>query len=307
MNPLRGIAFKLLSVAVFMAMSTIIKATAAEVPPGEAMFFRSAFAIPPVLIWLFFIGEFPAALRTKNPMGHVWRGLVGTGGMAFSFLALGLIPLPEAVAIGFAAPILATIFAAMFLGETIRLYRIFAIALGLAGVFLVVWPRLGSIDAATATALETVGVFSALLAAIFAALAQVFVRKLVSIETTGAIVIYFSLTSTCLSLLSAPFGWTLPSGETMMLLILAGLLGGLGQVLLTISYRNAETSVIAPFDYAAIILALLVGWFVFSEAPTALMLSGAGLTVAAGVIIIWRERQLGIERAKSRKVMTPQG
>lgn len=307
MNPLRGIAFKLFSVAVFMAMSTIVKATAAEVPPGEAMFFRSAFAIPPVLIWLWSISEFPAALRTRNPMGHVWRGLVGTGGMAFSFLALGLIPLPEAIAIGFAAPILATIFAAMFLGETIRLYRIFAIALGLGGVFLIIWPRLGSLDAATATTLETVGVFSALLAAIFAALAQVFVRKLVSIETTGAIVIYFSLTSTCLSLLSAPFGWTLPSVGTTLLLILAGLLGGLGQVLLTISYRHAETSVIAPFDYSAIILALLIGWFVFSEAPTILMLLGAGLTVAAGGIIIWRERRLGIERAKSRRVMTPQG
>lgn len=307
MNPVRGIGFKLLSVCVFMAMSAIIKATADEAPPGEQMFFRSLFAIPPVLLWLWATGEFPRALRTANPAGHLWRGFVGSAAMGFSFLALGLIPLPEAVAIGFAAPILATIFAAMFLGETIRLYRLFAVALGLAGVTLVIWPRLSEINAGEVTTMESVGAFAALLAAVFAALAQVFVRKLVSTETTGAIVIYFSITSTVLSLLSAPFGWTLPGGETTALLIFAGLLGGLGQVLLTLSYRHAETSVIAPFDYAQIILAMLIGWFIFSEAPTVFMLAGAALTVLGGGIIIWRERQLGIERARARKVMTPQG
>lgn len=307
MNPLRGITLKLLAVAVFMVMASLVKATADIVPPGEAMFFRSAFAIPLVLGWLWLTGELPGALRTTNPMGHVWRGLVGSCAMGFSFLALGLIPLPEAVAIGFAAPILATILAAMFLGETIRLYRLFAVALGLVGVTLVIWPRLGAIDAESATKLETVGAFAALLAAVFAALAQVFVRKLVHKETTGAIVIYFSLTATLLSLLSAPFGWVLPPTGPLALLIVCGLIGGLGQVLLTMSYRHAETSVIAPFDYAQIIFALLIGWFVFSEAPTGMMLTGAALSIVGGIVIIWRERQLGIERPQSRKVMTPQG
>ncbi|MFV0474826.1 MAG: DMT family transporter [Pikeienuella sp.] len=307
MNPLRGITFKLLSVSVFMVMSALIKATAEYAPPGEQMFFRSVFAIPPVLVWLWLTHRLPGALRTSNPLGHLWRGLVGSAGMAFSFLALGLIPLPEAVAIGFAAPILATILAAMFLGETIRLYRLFAVALGLVGVTLVIWPRLGAIDVESATKLETVGAFAALLAAVFAALAQVFVRKLVHVETTGAIVFYFSLTTTVLSLFTIPFGWALPPAGILAMMILSGLVGGLGQVLLTISYRHAETSVIAPFDYAQIIFALLIGWFVFAEAPTALMLGGAALTIAGGVVIIWRERQLGIERAQARKVMTPQG
>ncbi len=307
MNPLRGILLKLCSVAVFMAMSAIIKATAGETPPGEQMFFRSLLAIPPVVIWLWLQGEFPRALRTRNPAGHLWRGLVGSGGMGFSFLALGLIPLPEAVSIGFAAPILATIFAAMFLGETIRIYRLFAVALGLLGVTLVMWPRLGALEAGTVTTLETVGAFSALIAAVFAALAQVFVRKLVAEETTGGIVIWFSVTATALSLCSAPFGWVWPQGETLALLVLAGLLGGLGQVLLTMSYRYAETAVIAPFDYAQIVFAMIVGWFLFSETPTGYMLAGAAVTISAGVLIIWRERQLGIERARARKAMTPQG
>lgn len=139
----------------------------------------------------------------------------------------------------------------------------------------------------------------------FSAVAQVFVRKLVNQEAIGGIVIYFSITTTLLSLLSAPFGWVMPATEPLLLLILAGLLGGLGQVLLTMCYRYAETSVIAPFDYAQIIFAMIIGWFVFQEAPTGYMLAGAAVTIFAGGVIIWRERQLGIERAQSKKAMTP--
>ena len=92
-----------------------------------------------------------------------------------------------------------------------------------------------------------------------------------------------------------------------MLLIAAGFLGGIGQILLTESYRHAETGVIAPFEYVSMLLALILGYALFAEVPTRTMLVGAALIVAAGLFIIWRERQLGIERAKARKVMTPQG
>lgn len=307
MNPARGIALKLTSVAVFMAMSSLVKATADAAPPGEQMFFRSLFALPLIIAWLIARGDFPSGLRTANPMGHLWRGVVGATAMAFSFLALGLLPLPEVTAIFFAAPILATIFAAMFLGEAIRIYRLAAVALGLAGVVVIVAPRLTALDAPAVSELETVGVFAALMAAVFAALAQVFVRRLVATEDTAAIVFWFSATTTVLSLVSAPFGWTMPEGTALLMLILTGIAGGIGQILLTMSYRYAETAVIAPFDYAQIVFALIIGWFVFGEAPTPLMLAGAALTVSAGLVIIWRERQLGIERKKSRTAMTPQG
>lgn len=307
MNPARGIALKLSSVAVFMAMSSLIKATADVAPPGEQMFFRSAFALPLIVVWLAARGDFPRGLKTANPMGHIWRGVIGSTAMAFSFFALGLLPLPEVVAIFFAAPILATIFAAMFLGEAIRVYRLAAVALGVVGVVIIVSPRLTTLDAGAASELEIVGVFAALIAAIFAALAQVFVRRLVATEDTAAIVFWFSATTTVLSLFSAPFGWSLPGGAALLMLILSGVAGGVGQILLTMSYRHAETAVIAPFDYAQIVFALIIGWFVFGEAPTPLMLAGAALTVSAGLIIIWRERRLGIERKQARGAMTPQG
>ena len=83
--------------------------------------------------------------------------------------------------------------------------------------------------------------------------------------------------------------------------------GGLGQILLTASYRFAETAVIASFEYVSMLMALGVGYFVFAEVPTLPMLAGAALIAAAGLVIVYRERRLGIERARARKVMTPQG
>jgi drug/metabolite transporter (DMT)-like permease len=92
-----------------------------------------------------------------------------------------------------------------------------------------------------------------------------------------------------------------------VLLVSCGLLGGVGQILLTSSYREADASLVAPFDYASMLFALLIGYFVFAEVPTWTMLAGATIVIAAGVLILWRERQLGLENAKGRNAMTPQG
>ncbi|MDG3042679.1 DMT family transporter [Roseicyclus marinus] len=300
MSPLRGIILKILSVCVFVAMASIIKATSDSVPPGQAVFFRSLFAIPVIGIWLAMRGELHTGLRTQNPMGHVWRGLVGTTSMGLGFAGLGLLPLPEVTAIGYAAPILVVIFAAMFLGEQVRLFRLSMVALGLVGVLIVLSPRL-QVDPATVTTRETLGAVVVLLSAVCAALAQVFVRKLVQTETVSAIVFYFSVTATLLALLTLPWGWVLPPPHVAALLVLAGLLGGVGQILLTTSYRHADASLIAPFEYTSMILAIVVGYTVFGEVPGAATLAGGGMIVVAGILIILRERQLGLERARQRK------
>ncbi|TRW99431.1 DMT family transporter [Paracoccus sp. M683] len=306
MNPLRGILLKLGSVTIFVVMAALIKATADEVPAGQQVFFRSFFAIPVILIWLIRRGEFPRGLRTARPMGHVFRGLVGTAAMGLGFAGLGLLPLPEVTAIGFAAPLLTVIFAAMFLGEDVRAFRLATVALGLIGVLVILSPRLGQVGDGLSTA-ETLGAVITLMGAMCAALAQIFVRKLVSQETTAAIVFWFSVTASVLALFTVPFGWVLPSPDTAALLILAGLLGGLGQILLTSAYRFADASLVAPFDYAAMLFALLIGYGIFGEVPSATMLTGASIVIAAGVLIIWREHRLGLERNRQRKAMSPQG
>lgn len=306
MRPLRGIALKLASVMVFIVMASLIKSTAQHVPAGQAVFFRSFFAIPVIMAWLAWRKELSTGLKTVQPLGHVWRGIVGTMAMGLGFAGLGYLPLPEVTAIGYAAPLLTVVFAAMFLGEEVRAFRISAVILGMIGVLIVLAPRL-SIDPDTAGIAEALGAMLVLGGAVFAALAQVFVRKLVMTEQTSAIVFWFSVTATVMSLITLPFGWVWPTATEAAILVGAGLLGGLGQILLTSSYREADASLVAPFDYASMIFALGIGYFVFAEVPTLPMLGGAALIVTAGILIIWRERKLGLERARQRKAMTPQG
>ncbi|MFA9229305.1 MAG: DMT family transporter [Microgenomates group bacterium] len=304
MRPLRGIALKIGSVLVFIVMASLIKMTAQHVPPGQAVFFRSFFAIPVIVAWLALRRELATGFRAAKPIGHFWRGFVGTLAMGLGFAGLAYLPLPEVTAIGYAAPLLTVVFAAMFLGEDVRIFRISAVVLGLVGVLIVLSPRL-SFGVDQTGHREALGAMLVLGGAVFAALAQVFVRKLVQTEKTPAIVFYFSLTASLLSLITLPFGWVIPTMSEALTLIFAGLLGGLGQILLTSSYREADASLVAPFDYVSMIFALLIGYFAFDEVPTMTMLAGAALVITAGILIIWRERQLGLERARGRKAMTP--
>ncbi len=300
MQPLTGIILKVLSVCAFMCMASLIKASADQVPPGQAVFFRSLFALPIIFGWLAWRHELRDGWKTSNPMGHFWRGLVGTCGMGLGFTGLGLLPLPEVTAIGYAGPLFVVIFAAMFLGEKVGVYRLSMVALGMVGVLIVLSPRLSL--GSEMSARETLGAVVVLMGAMCAALAHVFVRKLVQTEDTAAIVFWFSITSTFVGLATVPWGWAWPTWDVAVMLVIAGLIGGVGQILMTSSYRFAEASLVAPFDYTSMLLALGIGYFVFSEVPTGRMLIGAAIVIFAGVLIIWRERQLGMQRARQRKV-----
>ena len=106
MSPFTGIALKLASVILFVTMAALIKATTEDVPTGQAIFFRSFFALPVILMWLALRHDLSTGLKTKRPMGHVWRGLIGACGMGFGFSSLAYLPLPDVTAIGFAAPLI---------------------------------------------------------------------------------------------------------------------------------------------------------------------------------------------------------
>lgn len=304
MRPLRGIALKIASVLVFIVMSSMIKATAQHVPAGQAVFFRSFFAIPVIVAWLALRRELSTGFRTANPLGHVWRGFAGTVAMGLGFAGLAYLPLPEVTAIGYAAPLLTVVFAAMFLNEQVRAFRISCVVLGMTGVLVVLSPRLTVLrDGAGQT--EALGAMLVLGGAVFAALAQVFVRKLVQTERTATVVFWFSVTASGLSLVTLPFGWVIPTPREAALLVGCGILGGIGQILLTSSYREADASLVAPFEYASMLFAIGIGYFVFAEVPSGTILAGAALVVTAGILIILRERKLGKDRAAHRKALTP--
>jgi len=306
--PVQGILLKLASVALFSVMAACIKAARDEVPAGEAVFFRAALALIPVLAYAAWTRRFRAAVSTRNLRGHAWRGAIGASAMGLSFAALGLMPLPEVIAISFAAPLIATVMAVFLLGEVVRGYRWTAVTVGLAGVIVMVWPRL-SLGPAGLSDAAALGAACALAAAFLMALAQIHVRWLARTEPVLAIVFWFHVSASAAALATVPFGWAWPSPSAAALLVGAGVLGGIAQILVTESYTRAEASTLAPFDYSSMLYGLLIGWFVFAEIPGPLVLAGAGVVIGAGLFILWREQRLGVaaRRAGARPGMTPEG
>lgn len=299
-RPLLGIGLKVLAVFCFITMFTMIK-LAGNVPPGEMVFFRSFFALIPVLIWVFWRENGLADFHTDDLPGHLWRGLIGVTSMGLGFYGLTMLPLPEAVVIGYAMPLITVMMGAILLKEQVRAYRWAAVIVGLFGVLIVSWPRLtliGNPDAASAR--MALGVAAVIGSAAFSSGAMIQIRRLIGKEKAITIVIYFTVISALMSFVSIPFGWVVPSGKQATVLVAAGIVGGVGQILMTSSYRYADVSTIAPFEYVSLVLSLLIGWLVFSDVPTVQMLAGALIVVSAGLFIIWREHRLGIERQRAK-------
>jgi len=306
-RPLLAVTLKVASVAIFVGMSTSIK-LAGLVPAGQIVFFRSLFAVVPIFIFLIYQKELSTAFRTERPVGHIARGLVGVTSMYLGFFALTRLPLPEVITLNYAQPLIVVAFSALFLGEIVRVYRWSAVVIGLIGVIIIAWPKLTLFAGEKSMESgEALGVLALLVAAVISAVAMLLVRQLVLTEKSATIVLWFSITCALAGLASLPFGWADLSALQVLLLVAAGLCGGVGQILMTESYRHGDMSIIAPFEYTSMLLGIVVGYLVFNDVPTIHMIVGGAIVVGAGIFIIWREHQLGLERGKARKVVPPQG
>jgi drug/metabolite transporter (DMT)-like permease len=298
MSLIKGVLFKLVSALVFAVMSALVRSLGETVPVGQVVFFRSAFAILPVLLIFALRRELGAAFRTRRPLGHVGRGLLGVGGMFFNFGALARLPLAEATAISFAGPLITVALAALMLKERIRIYRWSAVGIGFLGVVIMLAPHLETTRIAGPTLAERLGAALAFLGAFCNAGSVIQTRRLTDTETTSSIVLYFSLVCALAGLLTLPFGWKMPSAFELSALIGVGVLGGLGHLLLTESYRYADASLVAPFDYTSILWAFILGYAMFGEVPTTVVFIGAAIVAGAGLFVLWRERRLGLRRAR---------
>ncbi len=306
LSPLTGIALKVTSVAIFVGMSTSIK-LAGQVPAGQIVFYRSFFAIFPIFVFLAFRGELRTAVVTTRPFGHIMRGLAGVTAMGFGFFALTQLPLPEAITLNYAQPLLVVVFSAIFLGENVRSYRWTAVAVGLLGVLIVSWPNLTLFTSGAGMSDKAaMGVVAALAGAALSAVAMLLVRNLVHTERTATIVLWFSLTASVMSLLSIPFGWQSLTWEQTALLVTGGICGGIAQLFMTEAYRHAEASTVAPFEYTSLLLGIAVGYLVFGDLPTIHTLVGGAIVIGAGIFIIWREQRLGLEIQAAKKASSPQ-
>lgn len=305
-NPLTGIVLKVISVTFLVSMQSLIKASG-DVPPGQIVFFRSFFAVLPIIVMLAWQRELRTALSTSRPLSHIARGVVGVTAMSLGFFALTKLPLPEAITLNYAQPLLLVAFSAIFMGEVVRAFRWTAVVIGLFGVVIISWPNLTLLASPAGLGHDqALGVIAALCGAAVSAVAALLVRRLVHTERTATIVLWFSLTATTASLLTIPFGWIWLTPFQYGCLITAGFAGGIGQILMTECYRHAPMSTIAPFEYSSMILAIVIGYFVFGDLPTAYTLVGGTIVVAAGMFIIWREQKLGLKRGAARRVSPPQ-
>jgi drug/metabolite transporter (DMT)-like permease len=299
-SPLTGVAFKVASVLVFTLMNALIKEIGPRYPTGEVVAFRSVFALIPLVPFLAWQGALRSALKTSRPLGHVLRGGVGVVAMYLNFAGIARLPLADATAIFYAAPIFTVVLAALILRERVRIYRWSAVAVGFLGVVLTLLPHLG--EGGTNDAQQALGAALSLTAAIVAAFAMIQVRRLTETEPTGSIVLYFTLVSAGIGLATLPFGWLMPTSRELVILVAIGILGGIAQICLTQSYRLGDASLIAPFEYASILFALLIGYLAFGEVPVPLVLAGAAIVVAAGIFVVLRERRLGLRRHEEPEV-----
>ena len=299
MNLVKAILLKLISALLFAAMSALVRFLGDAVPIGQVVFFRAAFAILPVVVIYAWRRELATAVRTKRPFGHLGRGLIAVAGMFLNFAALVRLPLVDATAISFAAPLITVAFAALILKERVRVYRWSAVGVGFLGVLVMLWPHFDLTHVSTvASTAGTVGALCAITSAFTNAGAVIQTRRLTASETTSSIVFYFSLICAFAGLATLPLGWQAPTPAELAALIGLGIFGGLAHIFLTESYRYASASVIAPFDYTAILWAFVLGYAMFGEIPTAIVFIGAAIVAGAGLFVIFRERQLGLQRRK---------
>jgi drug/metabolite transporter (DMT)-like permease len=305
---LRGVALKVAATLAFAAMSALIKAALTRFPVSEVVLFRSLFALFVLVGWLASRGEFPGVLHTRRPLGHIGRSLAGSVAMFATFIVLALLPLADATAFTFATPLIVVPMAAFALGEIVRPYRWAGVGLGFLGVLVMLSDHLGE-GLGEPAPHRKLGVAMALGGAVGAAVATIQTRRLTHSEPTGAIVFYFSSVTAILSggLLLAAALWpatapgrafaagqafVAPNSREVVILAAIGLLGGAGQILMTHSYRFADASIIAAFDYVAMIWAAGLGFIFFDETPTPRILLGAALVAAAGIFVLWREQSI---------------
>ncbi|WP_259780260.1 DMT family transporter [Aestuariispira ectoiniformans] len=279
---LKGIAWMLLSVLLFSAMHTMIKDVAKDIHPFEIAFFRNLFGF--VVLAPIFMKQGLAPLRTKRLGLLTWRAIFNSTAMAMYFLSISLIPLADATALSFTAPIFVTLLAIPILGERIGLNRGFAIVCAFGGAMVILRPGFQEIE---------IGTVLVLVSALFWASAILVIKILSRTESSVTVTAYMGLLMTPISLIPALFVWSWPSWETLGMLAIMGLLGTIAQYAMTEALRFGETHVIMPMDYTRLLWMAIAGWLVFQEVPTVYTWIGGLMIAGSASYIAWRESRKG--------------
>jgi drug/metabolite transporter (DMT)-like permease len=289
-NRLLGIGLRIGATTCFAFMAAMIKLGYARgVTTPELAFYRFAFGLPPLLIWIAWTGSF-GAWRTQKPLAHFWRAAIGLTTMLLAFSSLAYLPLAESTTIGFAAPLFAVMLSALILKEPVGKHRWSAVLLGFIGVVIVMQPERAHLPA--------MGLLLAVLAAFGVGFVTITIRQIARTESTQTTVLWFSILSMLALGAILPFYASVHDAATWGILAALGLFGGFGQLFLTASLRFAPVPVVVPFDYTQLLWAVLLGWLIFSNQPPATTWAGAAVIIASGLYTVYREHKLG--RGKPR-------
>ena len=284
-----GVLYGIASVACFAMMDASVK-WLDMFPVGQVLFSWFFFGLIPILM-LVPRGEFKTFYKTSRPKLHAFRAITGTLAIIALFIALREIPLADVVSLTFGGPIFVTLGSIFFLSEKVGIKRWLAVLIGFFGMLLIVKP-----------AYEELNIYYIfpIIFCIFFACVALSIRSLSSTEPNYRIALYFSLLSMIVGLLTLPFGWVMPNKFEFFLLIFTGLVGSVANILLTVSLRYAEASLVTPTKYLNLVFAILLGYFIWSEIPKLLTLVGAGLIIISSVIIFMRESELKKKVVSSR-------
>lgn len=275
-NLTRGAGLAVAAAAAFATAGALIKLASAELPNPVVVFLRNAFGLLMLMPWLLKPGL--SGLKTRRPLNHLIRVTVGLAAMYCYFYAIAHMHLANAVLLNYSQPLFIPFIAWLWLGERppARIWP--AVAIGFAGVALILKPDSGLIS--------LVGVIG-LSAGILAATAMVSIRRMADTEPTTRIVFYFTTLATLISALPAMLAWQTPSTTVWLYMLGTGGLATIGQLMLTRAYALAPAAHVGSLIYTTVIVAGLLGWLIWGETPGLLDLVGVTLVMLAGVLVVF--------------------
>jgi drug/metabolite transporter (DMT)-like permease len=271
----RGALLMVLAALCFALMGAGVKVASRTLPNTMVVFFRNAVALAIMLPWL--MREGPRGLRTRHLGEHLVRGLAGLASMACFFYAIARLPLASAVLLNYCLPLFLPVIERVWLGEHFPHAIWPPIGVGFLGVLVILRPGSGLF-----TPVSLVG----LSAAVFAALAQVGIRRLTATEPVTRIVFYFALIATAASALPVIGSWRNPEPEAWLAILALGLFATVAQFLMTSAYQFAPAALIGPFIYSGVVFAGILDWLVWEKLPDAMFVGGAALVVLAAVLML---------------------
>jgi drug/metabolite transporter (DMT)-like permease len=270
----------LLSILLFSLMDANVKWLGASYPTAQIMFFRCAVALVPVLVIITLRGGI-GVLRTQQKKLHLLRSLMGISAMGLAFYAFSLMPLAEAVSILHTAPLFMTALSVVLLRERVGIRRWSAVVLGFVGMLLVVRPG---------TDMFASGSLYMLIAAFMIGCTSILIRHLGKIDDPVCITFYFTVSGVILSLVGLLWqDWQTPPSGDLALLMLVGLLGGMAQYLMTLSYQHLALGIVAPLKYLSIVFSGCIGYLVWGEIPDLQSVIGIGVIILTGLYTLHRE------------------